>query len=137
MNTFSGSITLAPPLRINSEEARHSLQEFCGNPTASSVQWRVDTLEYYLIWIWYHVRIVVPFISSSNESKLLMQWIGLNYTNWTNQISQETDMYYSVNYSIIFIAISSVTIVLHKEEFESLAMNSNLPTISNCISLHC
>ena len=26
-------------------------------------------------------RIFVPFISSSNESKLLMQWIRMNYTN--------------------------------------------------------
>ena len=57
-------------------------------------------------------------------------------THWTNQISQEIDKYCSENYSIIFIKESSVTIVLPKEEFESLGMNLNLPIDSNCIWLH-
>ena len=59
---------------------------------------------------------------------LLIQWIGMNYTNWTNQISQEIDKHCSENYNIIFIKEFGVTIVLHKEEFESLGMNSKPPT---------
>ena len=42
----------------------------------------------------------------------------MNYTDWKNQISQETGKYCSENYNIIFIKESVVTIVLHKEEFE-------------------
>ena len=57
----------------------------------------------------------------------------MNYTNWTNQISQETDKYWLDNYNIIFIQESGVTIVLHKEEFKSLGTNSNPPIDYNCI----
>ena len=64
---------------------------------------------------------------------IIMQWIGMKNTHWTNQISQETDKYYSDNYSINFIKESNVAIVLHKEVFESCEYDSNPATEPNCI----
>ena len=112
------------------------MRDFYGNPTSSSVQWRVDRLEDLLRWLWYHGRIVVPLdhqAMSAIRFLIIMQWRGMNYTNWINQISQETEKYCLDNYSIIFITEYGVTIVLHKEEFKSLGMNSSLQTGSDCI----
>ena len=136
MNTFSGSIMPALPLWINSKEDRNSLRDIYGNPTTFGVQWRVDKLEAFLRWYWYHIRIIVPLdiqVMSAIRFLIIMQWRGMNYTKWTNQISHETDKYFSENYNIMFIKGSSVTIVLHKEEFKSLGMNSNPPNDSNYI----
>ena len=63
-----------------------------------------------------------------------MQWKGMNNTHWTKQISQETDKYYLDNYSINFITSQQYTIVIHKVEFESWEMNSNLPTQYDCMA---
>ena len=71
---------------------------------------------------------------SAIEFLIIMQWKGMNNTHWTNQISQETYKYCLDNYSINFIAVSNVTMVLHKEEFESLGMNSNPLTIYDCMA---
>ena len=62
---------------------------------------------------------------------IIMQWKGMNNTNWMNQISPKIDNYCSDNHNINFIKESSVTVVLHKEEFESWERNSNLPTQSD------
>ena len=138
MYTLSGSITPTPPLWINSKEARKYLWGLCGNPTASR-QWRVDRLEAFLRRLWYLIRIDVPLehqAMSAIRFLIIMQWRRMKNTHWTNQISQETYKYCSVNYNIIFINEYGVTIVLHKDEFKSLGMNLNLPTGSNCMSLH-
>ena len=57
----------------------------------------------------------------------------MNYTHLTNQISEEIDKYFSENYSINFIKESNVTMVLHKDGFESCGYDLNPPTESNCI----
>ena len=85
------------------------------------------------------IKIVVPLdlqAMSAIRFLIVMQWRGMNYTHLTNQILQEIDKYFSENYSINFIKESNVTMVLHKEEFESCEYDSNPPIESNCIWLH-
>ena len=68
-------------LWTNPELVMHTLWDLCGNPTTSSVQWRMDILVACLSRIWYHVKLLCHW-SSDDECNWIvellcsvMEWI--------------------------------------------------------------